>query len=725
MSDPSSISLAQRLALDLQASRQSLEAERHNNRLLLQELDRLNAEVDRLRGSVHKESNSRLQAEDALNEMRDRLKLAVDAANLALWDWRVGAQDIFHTARWGEMVGDVAMDGYWPIDALNKIAHPDDVKRVYGSLGALVDGRCERAECQYRVRTPDGWLWIESHGMVAERDAQGKPTRLMGSHADISQRKQAEAHWQQARELAEQASRLKSEFLANISHEVRTPLNAIMGLNQLLLESRLDEEQRRWLQMVDRSAHTLLSLLNDVLDFSRIESGKLAIERLPVVLGRELGETVALYQQQAAAKGLTLSLDVAADLSDPIATDPLRLRQILGNLLSNAVKFTARGGRIAVQAAASRDASPSRPQLRLTVTDTGVGIPAEAQAHIFDAFTQADASTARQFGGSGLGLAICARLARLLGGDIALESQVGQGSTFTVRLPLDAWGEASAASDEPAAAVAATVVPATDLAGLSVLLAEDNEVNELLMSRLLTQFGCQIDIARDGQEAYDRWSSGRYALIVMDVQMPRVTGLEASRRIRAAEALQGRPRTPILAVTANALDGDQQVCLSAGMDGYVSKPVNSQALQLAIRKVLRPLQAPPGGSQAPGTAPASAGTVSSVESAPPEDLLTLFEGDLGQLRRFHQRLEQGLDESLGRLQAAGEQRVFAEVNAVVHALSGMLGFVKAQRALRLCQGLRLAAGNQDWSLYRRALPLLRAECKRVLDDLRAAASAGA
>lgn len=706
---------AQRIALDLQRALQDVRQERERVQRLMAELDRQNAELDRLRSSVHRESNSRLLAEEALDETRDRLQLAVDAAGLALWDWQLPSPQMFLTARWGEMLGDIAMEGYWDTSGLLDRVHPDDRARVEAATRTLLDGQQQRAVSQHRVRTIDGWLWIESHGIVAEHDARGRPIRLMGTIADIGERKRVEAESERARELAEQASRAKSEFLANISHEVRTPLNALMGLTRLLMESPLNPEQKSWLELMDSSAHALLALLNDVLDLSRIEAGKLSIEHVRFHLHDTLREVAALYAEQARAKPLEFALELAPGLPPQMQGDPGRLRQVLGNLLSNAVKFTPRGGHIRVTAQALTVAGTRKQLLRLRVQDSGVGISPKQQPTIFDAFTQADASTARRYGGSGLGLAICSRLVKLMGGGIELQSELGQGSVFTVTLPLE---EATTTTDHAplSAPIELNEVAQAGqrFAGLTVLVAEDHPVNELLMNQLLQRLGCTVRNARDGEQAVQQWALGGVDLVLMDVQMPGSNGLQATRRIRELELARGLSHTPIVAVTANAMNGDREACLAAGMDGYTPKPVSPQALMHAMDDALLRAQGLPPRAPSTPTAPDTEGRSPAVAGAlDVPKLLRRLDGDRDTLRALAQAMRTDLEQRLRELHAALAAQDADRAVAHAHGLKGSLGSMTAERGARLAKGLELAARSRDWQLFARALPLMQVEAQQI------------
>jgi signal transduction histidine kinase/CheY-like chemotaxis protein len=699
-----------RLALDFQRALQDLQNEKARTQLLLRELDRQNAELDRLRSSMHRESNSRLLAEEALDETQDRLQLAVDAAGLALWDWQLPSPEVFLTARWGEMLGDVAMDGYWKTADLLERIHPDDRSRLLGMARGLMGGRQTKGAAQYRMRSATGWVWMESHAMVAERDTRGKPLRLMGTHADIGERKQVEAEIDRARELAELASQAKSDFLANISHEVRTPLNALMGLTRLLMDSSLNTEQKTWLDLMDSSAHALLGLLNDVLDLSRIEAGKMELEHERFHLLNALNEIGAVYGAQARSKSIDWALALAPDLPAHLEGDAGRLRQVLSNLLSNALKFTPRGGRIELATGLVKPGADGARCWELRVKDSGVGISARQQLTLFDAFTQADASTARRYGGSGLGLAICSRLVRLMGGQLTVNSALGQGSCFTVTLPLH---------ESPLVALQRAPQELNELAaagerfdGLCVLIAEDHPVNELLMNQLLRRLGCTVRNARDGEQAVAQWALGGVGLVLMDVQMPGTDGLQATQRIRQHETQRGLPRTPIVAVTANAMSDDRAICLAAGMDGYTPKPVSPQALIIAMDAALLG-QREPTAQVEPVDPPAAPRSPAAADALDIDKLRRRLDGDEDTLRQLALAMQADLRKRLLALQGALAKQNTEAAVAHAHGLKGSLGSMTAERGARLANGLELAALAGDWGLFARAMPLLVTEARKI------------
>ena len=456
---------------------------------------------------------------------------------------------------------------------LADIRPPEDVPILRQSLGC-VGNRQESGP--WRHFKKDGaaiLVEISSHPI----SFQGRNARLVLAN-DVTERLQAEAslreyagRLEEAKRIAENATKVKSQFLATMSHEIRTPMNGVIGMTQLLLDTPLDAEQSDYAETIRGSAESLLAIINDILDFSKIEAGKMTVEPIAFDLKIAVEEALDLLSKQAAEKGLDLWLEYGDGMPSRLIGDAGRIRQVVLNLAGNAVKFTA-AGHVVVRV---RSAGAL---VRIEIEDTGEGIPEGKRGLLFDSFTQVDPSRTRKFGGAGLGLAISRQLVELMGGRIGVDSVVGKGSTFWFELALAAQGDEPVA---PAPGIEPDSV-AADLVNLHfrVLLAEDNVVNQKVAAAILRKCGCRMDVAANGREAVDMWRKLPYDLIFMDCQMPDMDGYEATAEIRRLEA--GGARTPIVAMTANVMQGDREECLAAGMDDYVGKPVSVQVLRNAL-----------------------------------------------------------------------------------------------------------------------------------------------
>jgi CheY-like chemotaxis protein/nitrogen-specific signal transduction histidine kinase len=379
-----------------------------------------------------------------------------------------------------------------------------------------------------------------------------------------------------ARDDAEAANVQKSQFLANMSHEIRTPLNGVLAMTQIMALSDLTSEQRDRLDVIKSSGESLLVILNDILDVSKIEAGKLELEIVEFDLERMIKSTVGGLAAVADGKGVELIVELAPDVGARLG-DPARLRQILTNLVSNALKFTRQGVvRVTVEGLGEGGAKG----VKLTVADTGIGMAEEKLHLLFQKFTQLDASTTRRFGGTGLGLSICQELTAKMNGSIWAESVEGQGSTFHVELPLPRVAAAAGADAD------ADALPEDQGRPLRVLAAEDNDTNQLVLSTILEIFGADLHIVADGKQAVEAWKAEEYDVILMDIQMPVMDGITAAREIRRAETALNRPHTPIVALSANAMAHQVAEYLAAGMDGHVAKPIELNKLHAALETAL-------------------------------------------------------------------------------------------------------------------------------------------
>lgn len=522
----------------------------------------------------------RKKAEEALRATHARLVRVIESSGEGIWERDFDSSELSFIDAQARRILDFSDNEWVTYEELQtRIATEDRplfLQSIANSLAKIAEG----ADVELRLEekaSGGNTRWIRSRATIV-RDAQGRPLRIIATLKDITAEVEARKNLEKARFDAEAADRAKSEFLATMSHEIRTPLNGVIGMSNLLLDTSLNEDQQELARTVVQSGKTLLNLINDVLDFSKIEAGRMSLEEVEFDPKRTLQDMLKPFEHLAQKKGIQFSTEIP-DSPTLLVGDSARIGQVMANLVSNALKFTLKGGvKVRVEQIANGDTT----DVKIAVSDTGIGIPEDAKKRMFEAFSQAEHSTARKFGGSGLGLSISKRLVQLMGGTIGFDSIHGVGTTFNVFLTLKTGKRIE--KDGDSASSRARIDSKRGFGDARVLVAEDIPTNQMVIGRMLDKLGCKHHFVANGNEVLDAMRETNFDLILMDCQMPEMDGYEATRMIRKSKTLNST--IPILALTANAVSGDEGKCREAGMNGYLSKPIDMKVLERALKEHL-------------------------------------------------------------------------------------------------------------------------------------------
>ncbi len=548
------------------------------NRLEKSFLWQADDEIGKLGKSFEHARRSLLHNIEEIQSQRRSFFNILEGTHVGTWEWNIQTGETTFNERWAQMIG-YTLEELSPasIETWMSAAHPKDLEKSGELIQKHLEGKSDYYECESRMKHKDGsWIWVLDRGKISQYDDHGKPLVMSGTHQDITEQKKAQRDLEEAKVKAEEASRAKSEFLANMSHEIRTPMNAVIGLSQVLYDMDLKEREKDLVEKINSSSKILLGIINDILDYSKIEAGKLELEYEPVCFNSISSQLWVMFEEKAKEKGIEFVLYEDPHLPASFFGDELRLTQVLINLASNGIKFT-QSGEVKVSAFLEKRLDSSRALLSFCVEDTGIGMSKEQIQKLFNPFTQADSSTTRKHGGTGLGLVITKRIVEAFGGEIEVKSKLDAGTQvrFTLEVDVKSWDK-----EEVVATLKDEEVAKDLLGNLEVLLVEDNEVNQLVAKMMLEGIGATVSIASNGKEGVEKFleDKKRYHIILMDLQMPVMSGYEATKEIR-----KHSKEIPIVALTAAAMVEDREKVIEAGMNDHLGKPIDKEELFRVVR----------------------------------------------------------------------------------------------------------------------------------------------